>query len=158
MGLHSSRRPLPALLALAALAGGCNSQTPTAPGPAARAVLTLSVAPNPIPPDVIPNGFQIRYTITIKETAGVGGTFEFVNSTLFDDATGTQVAVNNFDDRDLVVFVGSKRVEPNGSLDVPQQIAYVTPGGGRAALLTVAVRVKDDKDNTVNESLLVRVG
>ncbi len=157
MDVHPTRILLPALLVGAALFPACRSDTPTAPGAAARAVLTLTVQPNPIVADPIPGGFQIRYTITVTETAGVGGQFEFVNSTLFDDVTGSQVAVNNFDNKDLIVFVGSDRLNPGARIDVPQTIAYVTPGGGKAALLTVAVRFKDDKSNLISGSILVRI-
>ena len=154
IGTHPSRVALPLLLA--GVMFGCQNTT-TAPGPAARAVLTMSVTPDPLLADIVPGGFSVRYVIKITEIAGVGGTFEFVNSTVFDDVTGKQLAVNNFDNSDMLVFVGTDRLEPNTSIDVPQTIAYVTPGAGRAAILTVAVRFNDDKNFIINESILVRI-
>jgi hypothetical protein len=154
IGMNPSRVLLPVLLA--AVLFGCENTT-TAPGPAARAVLRLSVTPDPLVSDIVPGGFSVRYVIKITEIAGVGGTFEFVNSTVFDDVTGRQLAVNNFDNSDMLVFVGTDRLEPNQSIDVPQTIAYITPGAGRAAVLTVAVRFDDDKDSIINESILVKI-
>jgi hypothetical protein len=156
MASRLSRLVTSAGLALLALLPAC-SESPTAPGPAGSAILTVTVSPNPITPDTLLNGFRVRYTVTITETAGVGGEFEAVNSTLFDEATGFQIAVNNYDAADMIVFVGSKRLEPMASVDVPKQIDYAKPGGGSAALLTVNVRFKDDKANTISQGLLVRV-
>ena len=156
MGSRPTRLFLSASLVTAALLPACSS-TPTAPSDASNAVLVLGVTPNPITADAVPNGFQIRYTVTITETAGVGGEFEAVNSSLFDDATGVQLAINNYDAADMIVFVGSKRLEPMASVEVPKQMAYATASGARAALLTVSVRFKDDKGNTLNQALLVRV-
>jgi hypothetical protein len=156
MGSRPSRLFLSATLALIAPLPACND-SPTAPGDALNAVLTVTVNPNPITPDVFTTGFRIRYTVTITETAGVGGEFEVVNSTLFDEATGLQVALNSYDAADMVVFVGSKRLEPLASVDVPKVIDYVTPGGTSAATLTVSVRLKDDRGNTINQGLLVHV-
>ncbi len=153
-GICPARMVLP--LILAAVLFGCENTT-TAPGPAARAVLSMTVTPDPLLADVVLGGFSVRYVIKITEIAGVGGTFEFVNSTVFDDVTGRQLAVNNFDNSDMLVFVGTDRLEPNTSIDVPQTIAYITPGGGRTAVLTVAVRFNDDKDSIINESILVRI-
>ena len=44
--------------------------------------------------------------------------------------------------KDLAVFVGSSRVEPNGALAVPQQATFA-PTTGKAATLTVVVTFKD---------------
>jgi len=144
-----------ALLLVVALAGcGNSSPTPTGVG---SAVITLTIAPNPIA--AVPTSgstFVVRWTSTIKETAGQGATVELVEARLYDDATGIVIAANAFDDKDLVVFVGSKRVEASSSLEIPQELSY-TATVKRAALLTVRVRVKDDKGNTLEQSLLVKV-
>lgn len=147
---------LPAALLLVVALPGCGNSTPTPTG-VASAVIRLTIAPNPIA-TISTSGstFVVRWTSTIKETAGQGATVELVEARLYDDATGVVIAANAFDDKDLVVFVGSKRVEASSSLDVPQELSY-TATAKRAALLTVRVRVKDDKGNTLEQSLLVKV-
>jgi hypothetical protein len=147
---------LAAALLLAVALPSCGSGTPTPTG-VASAKITLTVAPNPIP-TVATSGstFVVRWTSTIKETAGQGATVELVEARLYDDATGIVIAATAFDEKDLIVFVGSKRVEANSKLDIPQELSY-TATAKRATLLTVRVRVKDDKGNTLEQSLLVKV-
>jgi hypothetical protein len=80
-----------------------------------------------------------------------------VTSSVFDPETGLQVALSYFDSADLVVFVGSKRIEAGGTLVVPQTVSYVLPDFRTAASLTVSIQVKDDRNNLFNQSLLVKI-
>lgn len=150
-------RRLAFILLTAGLIPACGSDTPTPTG-VALARIGLTVAPNPIP-QVISSAagptFSVRFTTTIAESAGLGVTVERVTAYLFDDANGALVGQALFDDKDLVVFVGSKRVEPNGKLDVRQEISYVATAK-RAGSLTVNVRVKDDRGNIIEQALLVK--
>jgi hypothetical protein len=143
-------------LVLAVALAGCGNSTPTPTG-VPSAAITLTVAPNPIP-TVTTSGstFVVRWTSTIKEIAGQGATVELVAAALFDEATGVVIAANAFDDKDLIVFVGSKRVEANSKLDIPQELSY-TATIRRPAFLIVRVRVKDDRGNTLEQQLLVKV-
>lgn len=156
-----SNPPAPLLRLAAALLfvvtlPGCGNSTPTPTGIGA-AVITLSIAPNPIATvSTSGSSFVVRWISTVKETAGQGLTVELVEARLFDDVTGLVIAATVFDDKDLIVFVGSKRVEASSSLDIPQELSY-TATAKRAAFLTVRVRVKDDRGNTLEQSLLVKV-
>jgi len=152
--LQSSLLRLAAVLFVIALPG-CHSNTPTPTGVGA-AVITLTVAPNPIA-TVATSGstFVVRWTSTITESAGQGATVELVEARLYDDATGVVIALNSFDEKDLIVFVGSNRVEANSKLDIPQELSY-TAVATRPTSLTVRVRLKDDKGNTLEQSLLVK--
>jgi hypothetical protein len=127
-----------------------------------RAAIGITVAPNPITATTsVQLGFSwsIRFTVTITETAGLGGDVQLVSAALFDDVTGKQVAANLYDDKDLVVFVGKKRIEPKGSLDVTMQLDYAIPNDAtaKAADLTVVVQFKDDKGNLLTQSVLIKV-
>jgi len=147
-----------ALLLLAALAGGCGSNTPTPTPGVGVAALTLTVAPNPVATvQSSPLGptFAVRYTATLTETNGLGGTIELLTSSLYDDATGVLIARNQFDDADLLVFVGAKRVEPNASLAIPQELTYAA-AAKRAASLVVSTRFRDDRGNLIEPTLLVK--
>jgi len=155
--MHSGTRlPLLALVVGTALAG-CNSGSPTIPEGVLRAQIALTVSPNPLAPIAQPPLYSLRYTIKIAETAGLGGELQYVNGTVFDDATGNTVGLNNYDSADLLVFVGSKRLAGNASLDVQQQIDYSLPAESTKAILTVNVQFKDDRGNFITQSILVRL-
>jgi hypothetical protein len=146
------------LLAGVILAPGCGSSTPTVPS-VTRAALTLTVDPNPVVAtlNTLTGAVSAPYKITITETGGLGGELVFVTSSVYDPATGKQVGLTYYDSADLVVYVGSKRVEPNGTLVVPQAASYTLPNLSKAANLTVSVQLKDDRQNLVNVSLLVKI-
>lgn len=139
------------------LAACNNDSSPATPG-VTIAGLTLTVTPNPIATvQSSPAGptFSVRYVANLKETNGLGGTVELITGSLFDDASGALIARNQFDGADLLVFVGSKRVEPRGSLDIPQELTYAAPQK-RAASMVVTVRFKDDRGNFIEPTLLVK--
>ena len=148
-------------VATALLAPACGSNTPS-PTEVARAVITVSVDPTPVPAvasNRFGTTFSARFKVVIKETAGQGGEVQAVKTTLYDEVSGFPVGVVNYDSADLVVFVGAKRVEAGGSLEVPIQIDYAIPGDAtaKAARLNAVVELKDDKGNAVTASILVRV-
>jgi hypothetical protein len=157
-------RPLAALtLILAGLSTGCGDTSPTAPTPGVDlAVIALSVDPNPISatPSASPGfTFSIQFTVIIQETSGVGGQMQLVRSTLFDPVTGQTVALNTYDDKDLIVFSGANRIAPKGTLKVSQLLNYTVPSNNlsKAANLTVFIQFKDDHGNVLTQSQLVRV-
>ncbi len=145
-----------ALVALVALAGCGGDDTPPVTG-VANSVIQLTVAPNPIA-TVVTSGstFVVRGTAKVTELNGLGATLELVDTRLFDDLTGALIGSAFYDDKDLVVFIGSKRVEAKGVLEIPQELSYVATAK-RAASLVIRVRAVDDKGNTLEQSLLVKV-
>ncbi len=154
-----SRRARVLGMALAAFGlGGCGDSSP-APTPGVQnAVIVLTVTPNPISTlQSSPAGptFSVSYTVKLAESNGLGGKVELISGSLFDDGTGQLIARNQFDDRDLIVFVGTNRVEANGSLDIRQDLSYVAPAK-RPASVVVAVRFRDDRGNLIEPSLLVK--
>jgi len=146
------------LLALVAMPG-CNN-SPTAPSTGVRSVITLTVAPNPIVAVITsPVGpvYTATWTVTLTEAGAVGCVVQLVKANVFDDASGKLVASTSYDDKDLLVFVGKNRVEAGGTLAVPLQVSYALSTTSRAASLTVTTSVKDDRGNTVESSLLVKI-
>ena len=157
--------PAPArrLLVAAALllTTACSTNTPTATD-VLRAVITVTTNPNPIsalPSTRLGTAFSARFKVVVKEVAGQGGEVQAVNSTLYEDASGAIVGLVNYDTSDLIVFVGQKRLEANGTLEVPIQMDYTNPSDVTlaAARLQVLVNLKDDRGNNVSSSVLVRV-
>ena len=84
-----SRSALALSLTLAAVLAGCSS-TPTVPSGIVRSVITVKVDPNPVP---ITNSttsiglHSVKYKVVVTESAGLGGEFVLINSTIFDYAS-----------------------------------------------------------------------
>lgn len=157
--MHCSLRLRLSFAMLAALlVPACGQDTPTI-GQAQRAAIQVTVDPNPVPPsqNVLTGAVSIGYRATITEVAGLGGTILFVSAQVYDPETGLLVSLTYFDSADLVVFVGDKRVDPGGTLVVPQTTSYILPDFRVNALLAINVQMKDDHDNLINQSVLVKV-
>jgi hypothetical protein len=158
MRLARLSRVLCCAAALAPLAS-CGS-SPTTPSTGAIAVVTLTAKPDPIV-SVITNTFGPTYTatwtLTMTESGAVGGTVQLMRASVFDNATGKLVAATNYDSNDLLVFVGKNRLEASGTLDVPLQVSYILSTLDRSATLTLFTTVKDDRGNSVDSSLLVKL-
>ena len=154
----STRPLLVMLLAAALLAPACGSDNPTLPD-VTRAVLALTVDPNPIPgtQDGLTLAVSATYTVTVTETAGLGGEFVFVSAGVYEPSTGRLVSLNYYDGTDLVVYQGGKRIEPLGQLVIPQNTSYTLSDYTKPANLVVSVQFKDDRTNLINASLLVKI-
>jgi len=100
---------------------------------------------------------SIGYRITVTEVNGLGGELQFVASKVYDPETGLLASLTYFDGADLIVFVGKKRLEPGGTLVIPQTASYFLPDFRTKALLSIDAQLKDDHDNVINQSVLVRV-
>jgi len=152
------RRRLALVLAVALLAPACGEDTVTNPG-SSRAVIEVTVDPNPVPGSQNPltGAISVGYKVVITEVNGLGGEVLFVSSQIYDPETGLQVALTYFDSADLLVFVGSKRVEALGSLTVSQTSSYILPDFRQPAQLAVNVQMKDDRGNLLNQSVLVKI-
>ena len=145
--------------ALAALTLGACSNDSANPTPGAQiSLLAMTVTPNPISTvQSSPSGptWRVSYTVQLKESNGLGGKVELVSGSLYDDANGALIARSQYDDRDLLVFVGANRVEANGSLDIRQDLSYVA-AEKKLTTVVVAVRFRDDRGNLLEPSLLVK--
>ena len=156
---RAARLVVPTLLAGASFAPGCANSVPTTPGSISRAAITITVAPNPVTATEDATTFTVTgsYTLTLQETAGLGGEVQFISSTVYDPPTGGQVALNYFDSTDLVVYQGTKRIEANGELTLQQSVTYTLADHSKAADLVVSMQFKDDRTNLDFTSLLVKI-
>lgn len=152
------RRRLALVLAAALLAPACGNNNVTAPD-VSRAVINVAVDPTPVPgtQDPLTGAISVAYKVVITELNGLGGEVVFVSSQIYDPETGLQVALTYRDSADLIVFVGSKRIEALGTLTVSQTSSYVLPDFRKPAQLTVNVQMKDDRGNLLNQSVLVKI-
>jgi hypothetical protein len=156
---RAARLLSPALIAAALFAPACGNSTPTVPGNISRAVITITVEPNPVAGSQNATTFVVTapYTLTLKETAGLGGEVQFISSAVYDPSTGAQVALNYYDSTDLVVYQGSKRIEANGTITLQQSVTYSLADHSKAAELVISVQFKDDRTNLDFASLLVKI-
>lgn len=152
------RPALLAALAAAVVLPACGSSTPLTIGTGSRAILVLSVDPIPLVASESTIGTaSASYKLTITETNGLGGEFVFVTGSVYDPASGNLVALNYYDSSDMLVYVGSRRIEANGTVSMTQTVTYTLPNLTKAAPLTINVQIKDDKGSTVNASKLVNI-
>jgi hypothetical protein len=147
-----------ALLALAVLPA-CNSTNPITVGTGTRAILQITVDPNPVvaTQSTLTGAVSASYKITLTETNGLGGEIVFVNGSVYDPTTGALVAINYYDSKDMVVFVGKSRIEALETVTLTQSANYTLSDLSRAAKLTISVQLKDDRGNLINTSTLVNI-
>lgn len=137
----------------------CGEDNPTGLPNVSRAVIRIAVVPNPVEGSQSPitGTISAAFNVIVAEVNGLGGELNFISSTVFDPQTGAQVALNYFDDKDLAVFVGSKRIEPGGTLEIPTTLTYLLSDFRKEANLTVAVQFRDDRGNLINYSIFVKI-
>jgi hypothetical protein len=142
----------------ASLVPGCSDTVSNVPG-VLRAVIVVTVEPTPVDGnrDPFSGSVSAAFVVKIQETNGLGGTVQFVNSTVFDPQTGLQAGVTYWDSADLIVFSGTDRVDAQGELDVTHSVNYALSDGRVEADLTVNVQVLDDNGNLSNQSILVPI-
>ena len=151
------RRRLALVLAAALLAPACGNNVTLPSGD--RAVITVTVDPNPVPGSQNPltGAISVAYKVVITEVNGGSGKVLFVSSQIYDPETGQQVASTYFDSSDLIVFVGSDTIDPRGTLTVPQTACYILPDYRKLAQLAVNVQMKDSRGTLINQSVLVKI-
>jgi hypothetical protein len=148
-----------ALPALVACGGGSTPAVPTAAAAPSHAAVRLVVAPDPIPSSADgAAGAALReaaWTLTITETAGVGGTLNFVNGTLRDMQTGAVADPGgrmSLGAADLVTLAGGTRLPPQGTVTIPGRLVYGLPYGSAGGRLTITVQMTDDAGALVTGS------
>jgi hypothetical protein len=149
---------LVAVLLLASLMPACSDSNPNAPN-VPRSSIFVSVEPNPVigVQNALTGSVSAAYVVQIQELAGLGGTIQFLSSTVFDPETGIQASNNYFDSAALQVFEGTNRLEPQGTMEVTQSAGYTLPDFRVDAHLTINVQLLDDNGNLINYSTLVEI-
>lgn len=154
------------LLALVLSLAACEERTPVA----SSAVVSITVTPTPVPvrlacQEVVPgqppppNCFiSLDPTITISETAGVGGRLESIEVAVRDLATGQDQTRLTLDRAWIVGQAGSDRVDPFGSIAFrPVVNNYPIPYGRPNLAVILTVRFVDDKGNVLLPSVQINV-
>jgi hypothetical protein len=158
------------LLTAAACGSAGVSSAPTsasAPVQPAHGAVQLAVAPDPVLSAVIAAAagdlsveHQAAWTLTITETAGIGGTLNFLNVTLRDQETGAVADPGgeaSLGAADIAALAGTARLAPHGTLTLPGQLVYALPDGSVGGRLAMTLQITDDTGQLVTSSVSVPV-
>jgi len=140
--------------------------TPSASPSPGTAVLSIAVAPDPLKilwvcpiADTYCYG-SLDSTVTVTETAGVGGRVDNVDFTVRDALLGIELTTLHLSSDDIKAKAGTNRIEPMGKLAVrPIVEGYpVKKDIPRPSLnIDISVQVTDDKNNVVKTTKRVPV-
>lgn len=127
--------------------------TPTRPpGSATQAQIGLSLSSSPVNAVVAANGgasWTAAWTVTVQETAGLGGNILSVGATL-TDSTGAPIAETTLDAEQLTAQMGGNNHIRGGSRqDIPTSLTFDFPADAVSGDLRVTVQFSDDRGNTV---------
>ncbi len=162
-----SMRPtlLPVVLVLGL--AGCEEERPTAPS---SAVVSITVSPTPVPvrvacQEIVPgqpppaNCFiSLDPTVTLAETAGVGGRVETIDVIVRDLATGQDQTRVVLDRAWIVSNAGTDRIDPFGRLAFQAVVRdYPIPYGRPNLAVVLAVRFVDDRGNVLLPAVQINV-
>jgi hypothetical protein len=134
---------------------GCGSSSPSAPTtppvttppPAAQAVVTVSAPTGIIQPTASGEAnlpFLAQWTVTLTETAGLGGNVNFYRLGFADDFART--AFNVGADR-VIRDAGSNHVPARGTFQLPMGIVYRGTFGSSTAVFHFEIDFTDDHGN-----------
>jgi len=144
----------------------CEDRTPVA----SSAVVMLTVTPTPVPvrlacPALVPgqptppNCFlSLDPTVTVSESAGVGGRLESLEVTVRDLATNQDQTHLTLDRDWIVGQAGTDRIDAFGSIAFrPVVNNYPIPYGRPNLAVILGVRFVDDKGNVLSPSVQINV-
>lgn len=155
-------------LALVALLPACNSDetsgtTPTTPAtPTGQptpepTVAVVTVTPSPILVPAVATGnaafpWVISWQTTVRETAGIAATVTTIEVFLVDSVLTLDGANLNAESA-----TGSTSLASKGSLTFNQSLAYDLPDGGRLAVVSIVVWLRDARGNTISQVAQLRI-
>ena len=160
-----------AAVAIALALPGCEyfdkgPTTPTASPSPGTAALSIAVAPDPLKilwvcpiADTYCFG-SLDSTVTVTETAGVGGRVDNVDFTVRDALLGIELTTLHLSSDDIKAKAGTNRIEAMGKLAVrPIVEGYpVKKDIPRPSLnIDISVQMTDDKNNIVKQTKRVPV-
>jgi hypothetical protein len=141
-----------AILAVTLMAlgfGGCGSSSATT----TAAVITQSVTPNPVvaQPSTDPAfQFTASFTVTLRESGGVGITFATLSPAVYEASGGMITTLLPAGNSRTTITVPSNRVEANSTLLVDYKVDYTAPNTGRVIVVRITVTGTDDHGFTLS--------
>jgi hypothetical protein len=157
-------------LALAvALLPACNDEetsssngptTPTSPSAEATpepTVAAVTVTPNPVLVPAVPTAdsvfpWAISWQLTVRETAGISATV-----TTIDVYLDSLVLTYSGDDLTASSSTGSTALAARGTLTFNESLLYSLADGGRLAVVSVVVWLRDQRGNVISQVAQLRI-
>jgi hypothetical protein len=118
-----------------------------------RSQVTLAIQPNPataLPGMTAAHSAQFRVVLT--ETAGVGGSVNFLNLQFRDAVSGTAAKVTAslaLAAEDLIERAGTNKIPASGSLSFDMAIDYFLVSGRQSVTVSAAAQFADDNGHIV---------
>jgi hypothetical protein len=95
--------------------------------------------------------FVARFTITFRETAGLGANVDFFNITL-RNSVGLESPAFNHGADEVIRAAGTNHLAARGSLAIPFAQSYFNGLGTRSIIIIVVAQLTDERGNRINVS------
>jgi len=126
---------------------------PSPPVPPSQAAIALSLSPSPIDAVVAGGGsapWSAEWTLSVQETAGIGGDIDSVRATLAD-STGASIGETEIDaDQVSGQLGGSNHIRGGSNQKLLMNLSFDFPAETPSGALHVALQLRDDRGNTVS--------
>ena len=160
-GVRVGSRSAWCLLALLVALSGCGFEgelptppaPPSPPVPPTQAALLLSLSASPIV--AVPAApWSAEWTLTVKETSGIGGAIERVHATLVDPTGVVTIAETELDAEQVSAQLGGTNHIGGGSNQgLAMSLSFDFPADTPSGNLHVDVQMSDDRGNPVSGAL-----
>jgi hypothetical protein len=121
--------------------------------PPTQAAIVLTLSSSPIDAVAAVDGsaaWRAEWTLNVQETAGIGGSIDFVNATL-TDADGASIAETELDATQLSEQLGgSNRIRGGSNQAIVMGLDFDFPSDALSGALHVSMQLSDDRGNTVS--------
>jgi len=129
---------------------------PTPPVPPAQAAIALSLSSSPIDAVAAAAGgspWSAEWTLTVRETSGVGGTIDFVRATLTEPA-GASIGETELDAGQVSEQLGgSSHILGGSNQKIVMSLDFEFPPDVPSGNLHVALQLTDDRGNAVSAAV-----
>jgi hypothetical protein len=162
--VRTGPRPASWLLSLLLAVPGCGFEgdlptpptPPSPPVPPSQAALLLSLSSSPINAAVATEGgapWNADWTLTVKETSGIGGVLELVRATLVDPGGATLAETELGADELSEQLGGSNRIGGGSNQGIAMSLNFDFPPDTPTGDLHLDVQMSDDRGNAVSAAL-----
>jgi hypothetical protein len=132
------------------------TKPPSPPVSPNQAAIALSLSPNPIYAVAAEDGdapWSAEWTLGIRETAGIGGSIDFVRATLAD-SEGASIGETELDgDQVSQQLGGSSHIKGGSNQTIVMGLNFEFPADVSSADLSVSLQLSDDRGNIVSAAV-----
>jgi hypothetical protein len=126
---------------------------PSPPASPSQAAVALAVSPSPIDAAVGGAPWRAEWTLSVKETAGIGGKIDSVHASLAD-SNGASFAETTLDAEQVSQQLGgSNHIQGGSSQQLQMSLDFAFPGDVVSGDLRVSLQLGDDRGNVVSSAV-----